>query len=318
MFLHPSLRNTIVNHSNVLTDNSKCSIYAGFDPTAPDLHIGHLSVLSVLKVFAERGHHVFLLVGDSTAKIGDPSFRSSLRTPQARDDLALKFEENLTNLFKKLLTKECQFTVLRNSKWHTRTSIVQFMEEIATHIKVSDLIKRDSIKERLSNGMNFAELTYPLLQAYDFVHLYKKYNCKLQIGGNDQWGNITTGTEIINRLHGDESALGLTIGLLSSEDGKKMGKSSKNATWLTGMRSSPISVVQALENLPKNELFEYAFDNKNTTEAIAAKIYDGKQLTNERGDFRPMLGAHITKANGHFGFQFHTVILWKRGFESIT
>lgn len=225
--------------------------YAGFDPTAPDLHIGHLAILSVLKLFAKRGHPVYLVVGDTTAQIGDPSFRSILRAPKHDiHEIANKFEENLRKTFEKIVIKDdAKFSVLCNSKWHSKLSIIDLLKKIGTLVKVSDLIKRESVKERMENGMNFAELSYPLMQAYDFLHLFQNYNCRLQIGGSDQWGNITSGTEIINSLYGKESCLGMTITLLASKDGNKMGKSSGNAIWVTGPSASPISVFCVPFNL---------------------------------------------------------------------
>lgn len=247
LHIHRNIENIYLR--NYLTDETLYNVYSGFDPTAPDLHIGHLAILSVLKLYYDRGHTVFLLVGDTTARIGDPSFRSTLRT-SIKDVTTISntFEDNLSSTFQKIINKEskdcCRFSILRNSEWHSRVSTIHFLEKIASYVKIADLLKRDSIKDRLNNGMSYAEFTYPLLQAYDFLHLFEKHNCRLQIGGSDQWGNITSGTEIINSIYGKESALGMTISLLSSKDGKKMGKSSGNAIWLTGPRASPISLYQ--------------------------------------------------------------------------
>jgi tyrosyl-tRNA synthetase len=266
--------------NGLLKEFSKFPVYAGFDPTSPDIHLGHLFVLGALNKFKENGCPIYLIVGDTTSKIGDPSFRTSERTNLTYSE---KFRINLNDIFSKISGSSFGFKIFSNSEWHNNISFVEFLSTYGKHFKVKELLNKDCMKSRFENGLNFSELSYPLLQSYDFLHLYRSFGCKLQVGGSDQWGNISTGLRFINSLHGEDTCFGLTTGILTDPLEQKMSKSSNNALWLTGNEKSPILVYQYMIN-PKflnvfNSFYGCNSNNLSGAEIITNSLF-GEDTTN--------------------------------------
>lgn len=208
-------------------------LYIGIDPTADSLHIGHLASIMLLKHFQLAGHKPILVLGGATAMIGDPSGKS-----QERNLLDFETIRHNQNKIQEQLSKFIDFgnsansaEMTNNYDWMSKLSFLEFIRDIGKHISVNYMMAKDSVKKRLETGISFTEFTYQLVQGYDFYYLYKEKNCKLQIGGADQWGNIVTGTELIRRKDGGE-AYALTCPLVTKADGGKFGKTEEGNVWL--------------------------------------------------------------------------------------
>jgi tyrosyl-tRNA synthetase len=224
--------------------------YVGIDPTADSLHIGHLVGVMLLKHFQLAGHKPLALVGGATGMIGDPSGKSSERN--LLDESTLRHNQEA---IKEQLARFLDFTsnapnaaeLVNNYDWMKDFSFLDFIRDIGKHITVNYMMSKDSVKKRLSSesteGMSFTEFTYQLVQGYDFLHLYKNKHCTLQMGGSDQWGNITTGTELVRRIAGGK-AFALTCPLITKADGTKFGKSEGGNIWLDSARTSPYKFYQ--------------------------------------------------------------------------
>jgi tyrosyl-tRNA synthetase len=219
--------------------------YIGFDPTADSLHVGSLAQIMTLLRFQKAGHKPIALIGGATGMVGDPSGKSEERN--LLDEEALN--KNIAGI-KKQLEKFLDFNsgangaeLVNNYDWMKEFSFLTFIREVGKYISVNYMMAKDSVKNRLENGMSFTEFSYQLLQGYDFYYLYKNRNCKLQMGGSDQWGNITTGTELIRRKSGGE-AFALTTQLIKKADGSKFGKSESGNIWLDKAKTSPYKFYQ--------------------------------------------------------------------------
>ncbi|MCL6525110.1 MAG: tyrosine--tRNA ligase [Thermoflavifilum sp.] len=223
--------------------------YIGFDPTADSLHIGSLLPIILLKHLQRAGHHPIAVVGGGTGKIGDPSGKSTERT--LLDETTL--QHNLLSIkqqIAQLLGQSGQpYTIVNNDEWFGQMKFIEFARDIGKHITVNYMLAKESVKKRLEGGISFTEFTYQLMQAYDFYYLFTHYNCKLQMGGADQWGNITTGIELIRKLTNQE-AYALTCPLLTKSDGTKFGKSESGENiWLDPQKTSPYQFYQFWINL---------------------------------------------------------------------
>lgn len=216
----------------VLASGKPISVYAGFDPTAGSLHVGHLATLTVLRVFARHGHEILPVLGTGTAMIGDPTGRTSARKMLSAVDVEKNAEGVLQSI--RLALGDVPANVVRNGDWIDTTDLVWFMREIGSRIPLSRLLAQDAIRSRLGDtGISFLEACYPLLQAWDFRHLAADRPVLLQVGGSDQFGNICMGLELLSRSDtGDRRAFGLTHPLLTNANGEKMGKTSGGAVWL--------------------------------------------------------------------------------------
>lgn len=223
------------------------SVYCGFDPTAGSLHIGHLVPLLLLKRFQDAGHQAIALLGGATGMIGDPSFKAterSLNTPETVrgwvNDLARQIQDLLEPHLQKPLL------LVNNADWLQQVNVVEFLRDVGKHFSVNNLLNRESVKQRLlrpEQGISFTEFSYSLLQAYDFAELYRRYNCRLQIGGNDQWGNILSGIDYTRRSQTAE-VFGLTLPLITKADGTKFGKTESGTIWLDANKTSPYAFYQ--------------------------------------------------------------------------
>ncbi len=219
--------------------------YIGFDPTAPSLHIGNLATIMLLKQLQLAGHKPYALVGGATGMVGDPSGKSAERNLLDEETLTAN-QEGVKNQLKKFLDFDCgenSAEMVNNYDWFKEFGFLQFLREVGKHLTVNYMMAKDSVKKRLETGISFTEFSYQLLQAYDFYHLYQHKNVKLQMGGSDQWGNITSGTELIRRMAGGE-AYALTCPLITKADGSKFGKSEQGNVWLDSEMTSPYSFYQ--------------------------------------------------------------------------
>lgn len=224
--------------------------YLGIDPTADSLHIGHLVSLIVMKHFQNAGHIPIIVLGGATAMIGDPSGKSEERNLLDEDTLR-KNQEAIKNQLSRFIDFSSGKAILVNNyDWTKDYSYLHFIRDIGKHITINYMLSKESVKLRIEsqNGISYTEFSYMLLQAYDFYFLYKNYDCKLQIGGADQWGNITVGIELIRRKL-SEQAYGLTFPLLTKSDGKKFGKTEKGNIWLDEKKTSPYEFYQFLINI---------------------------------------------------------------------
>ncbi len=224
-----------------------CAGYIGFDPTADSLHVGHLTQIMTLIHFQRAGHKPFALVGGATGMVGDPSGKSAERNLQTEEMVA----HNLNGM-KEQLSKFLKFedegngaVMVNNADWFKNFNFLDFIRDVGKHITVNYMMAKDSVKKRLEgdSGMSFTEFTYQLVQGYDFYYLWKHYNCVLQMGGSDQWGNIVTGTELIRRKDSG-SAYALTTQLIKKSDGTKFGKTESGAVWLDPEKTSPYKFYQ--------------------------------------------------------------------------
>lgn len=222
------------------------TLYCGFDPTAPSLHIGNLVSILMLKRFQEAGHRPIAVVGGATGMVGDPSGRNSERTLNDRQTVDL-----WTNQIRKQLERFLRFDgknaalLVNNYDWTQPVGTLEFLRDVGKHFSVNQMLAKESVSARLeSGGISFTEFSYQVLQSFDYLHLFKTYNCTLQIGGSDQWGNITAGMDLIRRVE-QGSAHALTTPLVARSDGAKMGKSAGGATiWLDGEMTSPYAMYQ--------------------------------------------------------------------------
>lgn len=226
-----------------LLERESVSIYCGTDPTGDSLHVGHLLPFLTLKRFAKFGHKPVVLVGGGTGIIGDPSGRSEerqLQTLEVINDNVKKLEAQLRNIFRD--NKDIKF--VNNADWLGKISMLEFLRDYGKLVNVNYLLGKDSVSSRLDNGISFTEFSYSILQGIDFYYLNKEHNVKMQLGGSDQWGNITTGLEITRKLAGDVEAYGFTIPLMLKSDGTKFGKSTGGAVWLDSKKTTPYEFYQ--------------------------------------------------------------------------
>jgi tyrosyl-tRNA synthetase len=239
------------------------SAYVGFDPTADSLHIGHLVQVMLLKHFQNAGHQPIALVGGATGMIGDPSGKSQERNLLSEADLKHN-QEKIKEQLAKFLDFESDISnralLVNNYDWMKEFSFLDFIRDVGKHITVNYMIAKDSVKKRLGSeskqGMSFTEFTYQLVQGYDFLHLYREYNCRLQMGGSDQWGNIVTGTELIRRKDGGE-AFALTCPLITKSDGSKFGKTESGNVWLDPEKTTPYKFYQFWLNVTDEDAAKY-------------------------------------------------------------
>ncbi len=222
-------------------ENEKLTFYLGADPTADSLHVGHLLAYLVAKRLMDRGHQPILVIGGGTGLVGDPSFKKSERQLLTIEE-SLKNAEGITKQVKRLLPTA---KIVNNYDWISSLNSIEFLRDVGKHFNVTYMMNKDSVKSRIENGISFTEFAYQILQAWDFEYLFDHYNCQMQIGGQDQWGNITSGLELIRKIHTiDAQAYGLTFPLVTKSDGTKFGKTESGTLWLDKDRTSPYEFYQ--------------------------------------------------------------------------
>jgi len=244
-----------------LLENEKVTFYLGIDPTADSMHVGHLATVILVKHLQEQGHKPIIVIGGATAMVGDPSGRDEER-PLLTVETIAKNQEGLRKQVAKFLdfdqNKPNGAIMVNNYDWTKDYTFLEFIRDIGKHISVNYMLSKESVKKRLEKGISFTEFTYQLLQGFDFYYLYKEYNCKLQVGGSDQWGNITTGAELIRRkLGSEEKAYGLVIPLITKSDGRKFGKTESGAVWLDPEKTSPYEFYQFWINTSDDDAEKY-------------------------------------------------------------
>lgn len=241
-----------------LLNKEQVTLYCGADPTADSLHIGHLLPFLTLRRFQEHGHRPLVLIGGGTGMIGDPSGKSEERKLQTEEQV----ETNVQGISKQM-HKIFEFDtnkgakLVNNKDWLGQISLIEFLRDYGKHAGVNYMLGKDSIQTRLEHGISFTEFTYTILQAIDFGHLNQTYNCKIQVGGSDQWGNITSGIELMRRMYGENEAFGLTIPLVVKSDGKKFGKTEGGAVWLDADKTSPYEFYQFWINSTDEDVIKF-------------------------------------------------------------
>ena len=223
--------------------------YIGIDPTADSLHVGHFVSLMVASHMQKCGHKPIILVGGGTATIGDPSGKTDMRKMLSREDID-KNVECIRKQIEKFVSFEGKNAaiIVNNADWLLDLKFIDFMREIGSLFSVNKMLAAECYKQRMETGLTFFEMSYMLMQSYDFLHLYETYGCKLEMGGNDQWSNIIGGVDLIRKIGKDDS-YGLTFKLLTTKEGKKMGKTEKGALWLDPKKTSPYEFYQYWRNI---------------------------------------------------------------------
>lgn len=239
-----------------LQEHDDLALYCGTDPTGDSLHIGHLIPFMILKRFQLAGYHPVIIIGGGTGTIGDPSGRSSERVLLSVEKLHQN-ELALTRQMEKIFGTE-NFEIVNNAEWLDKLSLIEFLREYGKHFQVNNMLGKDVVASRLENGISFTEFSYQILQAIDFYQLNKNHGVQMQIGGSDQWGNITAGIDLIHKLMGsDRQAFGLTIPLMLKADGTKFGKSAGGAVWLDPEKTSPYEFYQFWINQDDRDVVKY-------------------------------------------------------------
>lgn len=264
-------------------NNNKTTGYIGFDPTAESLHIGSLVPIILLMHMQKAGHTPIALVGGATGMVGDPSLKSEERN--LLDEATL--QRNIDGIKKQLSyfldfeKKENPAILLNNYDWVGKMSFLEFIRDVGKHLTVNYMMAKDSVKKRIETGISFTEFSYQLIQGYDFFHLFENHNCRLQCGGSDQWGNITTGTELIRRMNGGK-AYAFTCPLITKADGGKFGKTESGNVWLDAERTSPYKFYQFWLNCADEDAEKYikifTFRDKANIENLISEHKDAPHL----------------------------------------
>ncbi|PPI88147.1 tyrosine--tRNA ligase [Candidatus Pantoea edessiphila] len=275
------------------------SVYCGFDPTAESLHLGHLVPLICLRHFQNLGHKPILLVGGATGLIGDPSFKATERKLND-NDIIKKWIKKIKGQLTRFLNFDCGFNsalIINNIDWFKKINVLTFLREIGKHFSVNQMINKEAIKQRIKRndqGISFTEFSYNLLQSYDFAYLNKLHNVSLQIGGSDQWGNITSGINLTRKLNKNQ-VFGLTVPLITKSDGTKFGKTEKETIWLDSEKTSPYKFYQFWINTADTDIYRFLkyftsisttkinrmeYEDKNISKIPSAKYILAEEITN--------------------------------------
>ncbi|NLY74520.1 MAG: tyrosine--tRNA ligase [Firmicutes bacterium] len=239
-----------------LLEKEQVTFYVGFDPTADSLHVGHMLPVMAMAHMQRAGHRPIAIIGGGTAMIGDPSGRTDLRKMLTKETI----DQN-ASCFKKQLSRFLDFEngralMINNGEWLLKLNYIDFLREIGSQFSVNRMLTAECFKARMEKGLSFIEFNYMLLQSYDFLTLFRKYGCKLQMGGDDQWSNILAGADLIRRLEGQE-AYGITFPLLTTASGKKMGKTEAGAVWLDPGKTSPYEFYQYWRNTEDQDVEKF-------------------------------------------------------------
>ena len=231
-----------------LLGKEKVTFYIGFDPTADSLHVGHFVTLMAMAHMQQARHRPIALFGGGTAMVGDPTGKTDMRKMMTVETI-----DHNVECFKKQMSRFISFEddkalMVNNADWLRNLNYIEFLREVGVHFSVNRMLTFECFKQRLEKGLSFLEFNYMLMQSYDFLELFRRYNCKLELGGNDQWSNILGGVELVRRLHGEQS-FGMTFSLLTNSEGKKMGKTENGAVWLDAEKTSPYDFYQYWRNI---------------------------------------------------------------------
>ena len=269
---------TDIEALDALLNEQKISLYCGFDPTADSLHIGHLLPVLALRRFQQAGHTPIALVGGATGMIGDPSFKATERSLNSAETVA-GWVESIRNQLKPFLSFEGDNAAImaNNADWFGSMNCLDFLRDIGKHFSVNAMLNKESVKQRIERddvGISFTEFAYSLLQGYDFAELNKRHGAVLEIGGSDQWGNITAGIDLTRRLH-QKQVFGLTLPLVTKSDGTKFGKTEGGAVWLNAKKTSPYQFYQFWLKVTDADVYKFlkyfTFLSIEAIDAIEAK-----------------------------------------------
>ena len=291
--------NQCTNEKGIQSELKKSIVgYIGFDCTSDSLHVGSLLPLMILKHFQSFGHTPIVLLGGGTTLIGDPSGKDETRKILSAEEINSN-KKKLKKVFEKFLSfdssKENAALLVDNYDWLSNLNLINFLRDIGSKFSVNKMLSLESIKQRLKREQNlsFLEFNYSILQAFDFFELFKKYNCKIQFGGSDQWGNIVSGIDLIKRINNTEQVFGLTSPLITTSDGKKMGKTADGAIWLSKDKYSIQNFWQYWRNTADDDVikFLYLFTNININEIKKYESLDGSNINK----IKVILANEVTK-----------------------
>ncbi|MFT7289408.1 MAG: tyrosyl-tRNA synthetase [Halieaceae bacterium] len=280
-------------------DGGSRTLYAGFDPTADSLHIGSLVPLLMLRRFQLAGHRPIALLGGATGLIGDPSFKAQERQLNTPETVAGWIEKLRAQVgrFIDFDAGPCSATVVNNLDWTAELDVLSFLRDVGKHFSINAMIQKESVKQRITregSGISFTEFSYSILQSFDFAELYRRYDCGLQIGGSDQWGNITGGIDLTRRLHGAQ-VFGLTMPLITKADGSKFGKTESGTVWLDPAKTSPYSFYQFWLGVADEDAYRFLryFTFIDVAEIAALEHEDAQR--SGRPEAQRVLAAEVTE-----------------------
>ena len=280
-----------------LTEEEQIGLYCGVDPTGDSLHIGHLIPFIVLKRFQLAGHRPVILIGGATGSIGDPSGKSEERVLQSMDQV-VENANALTAQMKKLFLSDssADIRLVNNYDWTKDLTLLDFLRDFGKNFNINTMLAKDIVASRLDTGISFTEFTYQILQSMDFLHLFQNEGVNLQIGGQDQWGNITAGLDLIRKKEGTEAkAFGLTIPLMLKADGTKFGKTAGGAVWLDPKKTTPYEFYQFWVNQDDRDVIKYlkyfTFLSKEEIDALAEKV----ETEPHKREAQKVLAAEMTR-----------------------
>ena len=283
------------------------TVYCGFDPTAESLHVGSMVPLLVLKRFQLAGHQPIALVGGATGLIGDPSFKSSERSLNSTD-IVEEWVERLKPQLSQFLDFDCgsnSAVLANNLDWTQGYDVLGFLRDVGKHFSVNAMIQKESVKQRIERdgeGISFTEFSYMLLQSYDFAELNKRYNCTVQVGGSDQWGNITGGIDLTRRMH-QQQVFGVTTPLVTKADGSKFGKTESGAIWISPNKTSPYAFYQFWLNVADGDVYQFLRYFTFLSAAEIAEIERSDKEAQGRPEAQGILAREATKlVHGEEGY----------------
>ena len=285
-----------------LLDNHQTAFSRGFDATADSLHVGHFLQLVVMSRLQKAGHHPIALIGGGTTMIGDPTGKTDMRKMLTKEQI-----DHNAECFRKQMRRLVDFdngkaTMLNNADWILKFNYMDFLREVGVHFSVNRMLTAECFKTRLEKGLSFIEFNYMLLQSYDFLHLYRTMGCHLELGGDDQWSNIINGADLIRRVDGKDDAYGLTFTLLTTSEGKKMGKTEKGAVWLDPEKTSPY------------EFFQY-WRNINDADVIRVMKMLTFMSLEEIAEYEKLEGAGLNKAKERLAYEITAMVHGKEEAE---
>ena len=275
------------------------TVYCGFDPTAESLHVGSMVPLLVLKRFQLAGHQPIALVGGATGLIGDPSFKSSERSLNATD-IVEEWVERLKPQLSQFLDFDCgsnSAVLANNLDWTQAYDVLGFLRDVGKHFSINAMIQKESVKQRIERdgeGISFTEFSYMLLQSYDFAELNKRYNCTVQVGGSDQWGNITGGIDLTRRMH-QQQVFGVTTPLVTKADGSKFGKTESGTIWISPNKTSPYAFYQFWLNVADADVYQFLRYFTFLSAAEIAEIERSDKEAQGRPEAQGILAREATK-----------------------
>jgi tyrosyl-tRNA synthetase len=281
-----------------LLDKESVTLYCGFDPTADSLHIGSLVPILVLKRFQQFGHKPIALVGGATGMIGDPSFKATERKLNTTDVIATWVEKIRAQVSPFLSFEGENAAIMSNNyDWFGGMGALEFLRDIGKYFSINQMIKKEAVQQRIARedqGISYTEFSYSLLQGYDFTELNKRYDCKLQIGGSDQWGNITAGTDLTRRLN-QQQVFGLTLPLVTKSDGTKFGKTETGTIWLDAKKTSPYAFYQFWLNSADADVYQFLRYFTFLTPAEIDAIEAADQASGKKPEAQRILAEHVTR-----------------------